>query len=89
MIFSHDSINYVDPYGKNYLELSNLFMNVTISFNHCYELGLLGNDSECDLGENTYKIIYDSNLEARSRLLCPFCHIINLFVKTPFSYGRL
>ena len=90
MIFSHDSINYIDPRGKNYLELSYLFMNETISFNHCYEWGLLGNDTECDLCGNTLKIIYDANLETGARLLCPFCQIKkSIFHNTIFSFGKL
>ena len=90
MIFFHESIDYIDPRGKNYFELSYLFISETISFNHCYKWGLLGDDTECDLCGNTYKLIYDSTLETGARLLCPFCNIKkSIYHNTIFSFGKL
>ena len=49
-------------------------MNEDISVNHCYEWCIRGNDTECDLYGNTYKIIYNSNHETGAG---PFYKIIN------------
>ena len=91
-------MNYIDPTGKNEVQLMPLFTDENLAFQHALHWGLLADGTPCELCGRDYEIVPDRTVKYGYRVKCHFCnakksifiirclHVLNYQFARSFTY---
>ena len=73
-IFTSFLMNYIDPTGKNEVQLMPLFTDENLAFQHALHWGLLADGTPCELCGQDYELVPDRTVKYGYRVKCHFCN---------------